>query len=114
MAGRIPVTGVRTSAGLKPALLNRVHTWIIVALDLSVNPTPIAEELWRTHWRLRRKATIAARPADVQLVEHIRHWTDDVRERILKLNAQEWTQLERELVVRWTWRTYLGRHRGVA
>jgi RNA polymerase sigma factor (sigma-70 family) len=69
--------------------------------------------LWREFWERRANGAIeafdgAGKPSVyetgplVEFIGHVQGWTRDVEHRILCLAAREWTQLERDLVVRWS------------
>ena len=101
----------------------RLVWWVLTELSLSDSKSDAkwARALWQTHWRARAWTTIRAfagaggNKAD-DLVTFVKTWTGDTTQpgRILRMNATQWTPLERQLVAAWAARTFQQRHLAIA
>jgi DNA-directed RNA polymerase specialized sigma24 family protein len=111
---------------------DRLVWWVTLELNLSDSKSDPdsksdakrARALWQTHWRARAWMTIRAFTQTeggdvsdlVQFVKFVKSWTGDTTNpgRILRMNATQWTPLERQLVAAWAAKTFQKRHLAIA
>jgi hypothetical protein len=88
-------------------IVGKMAQWVVGLTGSSGYTPETSEILWTDFWVRRAAQAVRTFDAKRDFFEYVKTWAIDVEERVLRLRARQWTQLERELVVLWMYENAL-------